>query len=96
MTRRRTTFWVRTFELARTTRQWVQVRRYYTQGTAAQLTSDICNAHNRPPDRVRMKGIRSGEVWEAYWGIAPNGPNGDHIVWIRLVDDGTGTDIAET
>ena len=90
MNRRRTTFWVRTLDHARQTRQWVQVQRYYTQTTAAQLTSDLCNAHTRSPDRVRVKGIEPGEVWDAKWGIAPNGPNGDHVVWIRLLNPGHG------
>lgn len=93
MTPRRTTFWMRMFDLARhTPNQWIQVKRLYTENTAAQITSDLCNAHNRSPDRMRMKGIRPGEVWDAKWGIAPRGPDGDHVVWIRLLSDGTGSE----
>ena len=84
-TRPRTSFWVRTLELARTRGDWVKVHRFYTQATAAQLTSDIINAVHRDPATVRIKGIRPGEVWDAKWGQAADGPRGDHVVWIRLV-----------
>lgn len=84
----RNSHWKRTFDHARRSRQWVQVSRFYTQATARQLASDIANAHTRPPHRHRVKGIRKGEVWETRWGIAPLGPNGDHVVWVRLSNPG--------
>ena len=87
MSARRSSHWVRTFDHARRVRDWVVVQRLYKQATAAQLTSDICNAHKRDPSSLRMKGIHPGEVWEAYWRISPDGPNGDHEVWIRLVSE---------
>ncbi len=83
--RGRTSFWVRTLDLARTRGEWVRVQRFYTRATAAQLTSDIINAAHRDPDTVRIKGIRPGEVWDAKWGQAADGPHGDHVVWIRLM-----------
>jgi hypothetical protein len=81
----RTSFWVRTLELARERGEWVRVPRFYTQATAAQLTSDIINAAHRDPTTVRVKGIRPGERWDARWGQAADGPRGDHVVWVRLM-----------
>lgn len=80
----RTSFWVRTLAYARDHGDWIRVPRYYTQATAAQLVSDIVNAAHRDPTTVRVKGIRPDEQWEARWGQAPDGPRGDHVVWIRL------------
>jgi len=81
----RTSFWIRTFHEARTTLDWVCVPRLYTRATAAQLASDICNAHRREPHTVRVRGIDPGEQWEAYWAPAEQGPAGDHLVYVRLV-----------
>jgi hypothetical protein len=86
--RARTSFWVRTLEYAREHGDWVRVPRYYTQATAAQLVSDIVNAAHRDPTTVRVKGIRQEEKWEARWGQAPDGPRGDHVVWIRIAKPG--------
>lgn len=82
MTGRRTSFWIRTFAHARTEQGWVRVPRLYTRTTAAQLASDISNAHRRSGAH-RMRGVLDGERWEAYWQPAPNGPAGDHEVWVR-------------
>lgn len=81
----RNTFWVRIFDVARHSDDWVRVPRYYTRSTAAQLASDITNAHRRNPVTLRVKGIVAGEVWEARWNTAPDGPKDDHVIWIRLV-----------
>ena len=80
----RSSFWVRTFEFARQRGDWVRVPRFYTMTTASQLASDIINANRRDQATVRMRGILPGETWEARWGHAPDGPNGDYVVWIRL------------
>lgn len=80
----RSSFWVRTLETARAHGGWMLVPRYYTQATAAQITSDIVNAAHRDPATIRVKGIRPGERWEARWSAASDGANGDHVVWIRL------------
>lgn len=87
--RRRTSFWVRTFETARAHGDWLLVPRYYTQATAAQLTSDIINAAHRNPSTIRIRGILPGETWDARWVAASDGPSGDHVVWIRLAERST-------
>ncbi len=81
---RRTSFWTRTFDAARRSGDWVMVQRLYTQSTAAQLASDIVNAEHRNPDTIRVRGMHPGERWEARWEAHPDGPLGDHVVWIRL------------
>lgn len=81
----RNSFWIRTFNEARHTGDWVCVPRLYTRSTAAQLASDICNAHRRQPHTVRVRGIAPGEQWEAYWSPAEQGPAGDHLVYVRLL-----------
>lgn len=83
--RANTSFWVRTMQAARERGDWLRVPRLYTQTTAAQLVSDIVNAAHRDPSTVRVKGILPGEVWQARWGHAPDGPANDFVVWIRLV-----------
>jgi len=82
--RSRTSFWVRTMQVARERDGWHRVPRFYTQATAAQLTSDIVNAAHRHPDTVRVKGILPGEVWNARWGHASDAPGSDFVVWIKL------------
>ena len=84
--RYRSTFWVRMFMLGRRTDEWVQVQRGYTRTTAAQITSDIVNAHRRPSSSVRVRGIESGEVWDARWVPSPFGMRGDFEIWIRRVE----------
>lgn len=80
---RRTSFWVRLFAHARSNSDWVQVPRLYTRATAAQLASDINNAHRRRPEVLRVRGVLPGERWEARWEPADNGPLGDYSVWVR-------------
>lgn len=82
---RRSTFWTRTFEAARSSGDWHRVDRFYTRSTAAQIASDISCAHRRPPDAQRVRGVLPGEQWQARWERADDGPPEDHVVWIRLV-----------
>ena len=88
----RSSFWVRTFQMARDRGDWLRVPRYYTMTTASQLASDIVNASHRDPSAVRMRGILPGEIWAARWGHAPDGPSNDFAVWIKLVTAGDTAD----
>lgn len=91
-----TSFWARTFESARLSGGWTRVGRFYTRKTAAQIASDITCAHRRPPGCRRLKGITDGEVWEARWAPALDGPPGDHRIEIRLVETtGRSTTVTE-
>lgn len=82
MSTERTSFWIRTFAAARAQSDWLLVARQYTRATAAQITSDINNAHRRAPHQ-RIRGVNDGERWEAHWEAAPEGPLGDFVIWIR-------------
>lgn len=91
----RNTFWARVFEAARADGGWMQVPRRYTQSTAAQLTSDICNWHRREGSNFRVRGVRgvrAGERWTARWEPVGDESSDDHVVWVRLLirstDDG--------
>jgi hypothetical protein len=80
---RRWSFWCRTFELARSRNDWSLVARSYTRSTAAQLASDIKNAHRREDEYQRVRGIVPGELWQARWEPANDGAAGRYVVWIR-------------
>lgn len=80
----RNSFWSRTFQEARTSGDWVRVRRYYSRTTAMQLVSDIVCAHRRHHDALRVRGMAAGERWDARWEPADPGPRGDFVVWVRL------------
>ncbi len=81
-----TSFWARTFEAARINGDWTSVERFYTRKTAAQIASDITCAHKRSSATRRVKGVAEGEVWEARWRPALDGPPGDYRIEIRLVE----------
>lgn len=80
---RRSSFWCRTFDAARSRGEWTLVGRTYSRSTAAQLASDIKNAHRREEDYQRVRGIVPGESWDARWEPSPNGDHGRYCVWIR-------------
>lgn len=81
-----TSFWARTFDAARLNGEWTRVGRFYTRKTAAQIASDITCSHKRAPGTRRLKGVTEGEVWEARWAPALDGPPGDYRIEIRLVE----------
>jgi hypothetical protein len=85
--RTRTSFWVRTFEHARQSGEWVRVPRTYTHSTAVQIASDISNAHRREFDAHRVRGIRHGERWLTRWHSEDDNDIGGHSVWLRLETD---------
>ena len=80
---RRSSFWCRTFDLARANDDWTLVGRTYSRSTAAQLASDIKNAHRREDEYLRVRGIVPGETWQARWEPASAGDMSRYQVWIR-------------
>jgi len=89
-----TSFWSRTLDAARRQHGWMLVPRHYTRATAAQIATDITRAAHRDPAKLRVKGIRPGERWDARWSPADSGAPGDHVVWIRLAASDTAEHIA--
>jgi hypothetical protein len=81
----RHSFWRRTLAAARRTNDWHRVEKLYTRKTAAQVASDIRRAHLDGRRKVRIRGIRRGEQWEARWNPVKGGAEGDCEVWIRRV-----------
>lgn len=81
----RRSFWVVALEAARREKSWVRVNRFYTAATAAQIASDIRSAHNRDTDTLRVRGILPGERWEARWGVSPECPPGNFVIWVRFL-----------
>lgn len=81
------TIWPERFEEAcKQPEQWFQVFQPLTKGTAAQIASDIRCAHRRDVHKMRMRGVRQGERWEAVHGPWAGDSNPTHFyVWIRFV-----------
>ncbi|MFM8528337.1 MAG: hypothetical protein ACKOD2_01430 [Ilumatobacteraceae bacterium] len=82
---KRRSFWVMVLESARRETSWVRANRFYTAATAAQLASDIRSAHNRDPEKLRVRGVLPGERWEARWGVSPECPPGNFVIWVRYL-----------
>jgi hypothetical protein len=82
----RHSFWRRTLSAARTSGDWHRVDKLYTRNTAAQVASDIRRAHLDHRRKVRIRGVRRDEQWEARWNPVAGGADGDCEVWIRRVD----------
>lgn len=82
----RRSYWPTVFAEARAIQgEWVKVVKDFGKSTAQQLASDIRNAHRREPDKFRVTGVESGEVWDARWGAATSQASGRYSLWIRLV-----------
>jgi len=82
---KRRSFWVVVLESARREKTWVRANRFYTAATAAQIASDIRSSHNRSTDNLRVRGILPGERWEARWGVSPECPPGNFVIWVRYL-----------
>jgi hypothetical protein len=79
--------WAELFEECRSAPgQWRKVREPLTKATAAQIASDLRNAHHRNRDKSRVKGLLSGDRWETAWGNDPTDSDPDHhYLWLRYV-----------
>lgn len=66
---------------------WIRVTEPFSRTTAAQLASDLRNAHTRNPRTMRVRGIATGERWETVWGSLDDASDPDEFfIWFRLVD----------
>lgn len=79
--------WAELFEECRKAHgDWRRMLEPLTKATAAQIASDIRNAHTRDLDKSRLKGLLPGDLWEAAWGKDPSDPNPAHYyVWLRYI-----------
>jgi hypothetical protein len=65
---------------------WVRTGKWFNRSTAAQVASDVRNAHTRDAGKMRVKGTLPGERWETRWDNDPADPDVEHLyIWLRLV-----------
>lgn len=65
---------------------WIRVTEPFSRTTAAQLASDLRNAHTRNPRTMRVRGVAAGERWETVWGPRDDATeSGEFFIWFRLV-----------
>lgn len=68
---------------------WRRTVEQFRPTTAAQIASDIRNAWRRDPKKMRLRGLRQGERWEAVWGPAPEAAEPEVcFIWLRFISDG--------
>jgi hypothetical protein len=82
--------WVEVFEEARAHKgEWCRISEPLKRSTAAQIASDIRNAHLRDPEKSRLRGFKPGEMWEARWGTHPDkDPDPEHYyIWLKYLGD---------
>ena len=86
-TRQRRSRWTELFEECRAVPgEWRKVVEPMSKATAAQIASDIRNAHTRDLDKSRVKGFLPGDRWETVWGVDPaDDEPGNFYVWLRYV-----------
>jgi hypothetical protein len=66
--------------------EWRRVIAPQAKATAAQIASDIRNAHTRDLDKARLRGLLPTDRWEASWGNDPVDSDPEHFyVWLRYV-----------
>ena len=84
---RRRSVWAELFEECRgVPGVWRRTGRSFTAKSAGQCASDVRSAHRRDPRRMRMRGLRVGELWEAKAGPLPDGSDPDRwFIWLRFV-----------
>jgi hypothetical protein len=82
--------WPDRLEIARSRNgTWVMVNEPLRCSTAAQLASDIRRSHARDTSKMRVRGLRPGERWEATHGPHPHSPaDGEFFVWLRWLGPG--------
>lgn len=89
----RRSYWTELFDECRVhAGEWRRTRRSFSKSTAAQIASDVRNMATRDPDKMRLRGYRPGDVWEAVWGHDPDEGTRDRCyLWLRFMG-GASTD----
>ena len=87
----RRSYWPMVFAEARECPgEWVRIDRWFNRSTAAQVASDLRNAHRRSLSKMRFSGIEVGDVWDARWGTDPADANPEHFyLWLCFLAPGT-------
>ena len=70
--------------------EWVRIDRWFNRSTAAQVASDLRNAHRRDVSKMRFSGVEHGDVWDTWWGADPADADPDHFyLWLCFLGPGT-------
>jgi hypothetical protein len=79
--------WARLFDECREHQgEWRRIIDPLRKTTAAQIASDIRNAHTRDLDKTRLRGFEEGDHWEAVWGHDPEDDNPDNFyIWLKFL-----------
>ena len=79
--------WTELFEECRShPAEWRRIREPLKRSTAAQIASDIRNAHHRNLEKSRLRGFKPDDHWEAKWGPSPSDPDPEnYYIWLRFV-----------
>ena len=66
--------------------EWRRLVEPMKRTTAAQVASDIRNAHTRDLSKARLRGLHPDDRWEAAWGQDEKDPEREHFyVWLRYL-----------
>lgn len=66
--------------------QWRRIVEPMKRTTAAQVASDIRNAHTRDLAKSRLRGLLPTDRWEAAWGRVEDDDHADHFyVWLKYL-----------
>lgn len=79
--------WAELFEECRAhPDEWRRIREPLRKSTAAQIASDIRNAHHRNLEKSRLRGFQPGDHWEARWGTSPSDPDPEnYYIWLKFL-----------
>jgi len=82
----RRSYWPTVFAEARECPgEWVRTEKWFHRATAAQVASDLRNAHRRSPGKMRVSGFLPGDRWETRWENDPADPDAEHFyIWLRF------------
>lgn len=65
---------------------WRRIIEPMRRSTAAQVASDIRNAHTRDLAKSRLRGLLPTDQWEAAWGQVADDPDPEHFyVWLQYI-----------
>ena len=70
--------------------EWRRVCEPLKKSTAAQIASDIRNAHTRDVKKSRLRGFEENDVWDAKWGQDPAEKDPEaYFIWLKFLGKNT-------
>lgn len=67
--------------------EWRRMIEPLRRSTAAQIASDIRNAHTRDLNKTRLRGLLPTDRWDAVWGNDPDDADEEHFyIWLRFLE----------